>query len=143
AVMAEFIRLQDPVARTIEYLGFFVPKTAGQFLQVTANCARNDILLSVSDDGGDGELRIVLDAAQFMVEVWHPDSVTASSWCRDLHGLIRSWRDRDESKTVTFLRTTQRPTFMPDEATRTPGYFTIVDLSFRADRREIKKISGS
>ena len=141
--MAEFIRLQDPVARTIKYLGFFVPKTAGPFLQVPANWAWDDLLVTVTDVGGDGERRIAFDDVRLMIEVWHPDSVTASEWCRDLHGLLRSWRDHDPTKTVIFLRTTQRPTFMPDEATRTPGYFTIVDLSFRADRREIKKISGS
>src|SRR5699024_1896033 len=141
--MAEFIRLQDPVARTIEYLGFFVPKTAGPFLQVTANWAWDDLLVTVTDVGGDGERRIAFDDVRLMVEVWHPDLVTASSWFLVLHWLTKSWRDRDESKAVTFLRTTQRPTFMPDEATRTPGYFTIVDLSFRADRREIQQISGS
>src|SRR5699024_523865 len=141
--MAEFIRLQDPVARTVEYLGFFVPKTAGPFPQVPANWAWDDLLVTVTVVGGDGERRIAVDDVRLMVEVWHPDSVTASPWCRDLQGLIRSWRGRDASKTVTCLRTTQRPTFMRDEATRTPGYFTIVDLSFRADRREIKKISGS
>src|SRR5699024_1237852 len=133
--MAEFIRLQDPVARTIEYLGFFVPKTAGPLLQVPANWAWDDLLVTVTHVGGDGERSPVLDAVRLMIEVWHPDSVTASSSFRDWHGLIRSWRDRDDSKTVTFLRTTQRPTFMPDEATRTPGYFTLVHLTFPADLR--------
>src|SRR5690625_232365 len=132
--MAEFIRLQDPVARTVEYLGSFIPKTAGPFLQVPANWAWDDLLVTVTDVGGEGERRRVLDDGRLMIEMWHPASVTPSPWCRDLHALIRSGRGRDESKPVTFLRTTQRPTFMPDEATRTPGYFTLLDLTFRADR---------
>lgn len=136
--MAQIIRLQDPVARVIEYLGSFVPETAGPFLQVPANWVWDDLLVTITDVGGDGERHVVLDDARLMVEVWHPDSMVASGWCRDLHGLIRAWRDHDATKTVTFLRTVQRPTFMPDEATRTPGFFTIVDLSFRADRREIQ-----
>ena len=141
--MAQFLRLQDPVARANEYLGFFVPKTAGPFLEIPSGWDWKSLLVTVTDVGGDGERDVVLDDARLMVEVWHPDSVTASEWCRDLHGLLRSWRDNDTTKTVTFLRTIQRPTFKPDDATRTPGYFTIVDLSFRADRREIHKISDS
>src|SRR5699024_12729301 len=105
--MAEFIRLQDPVARTVEYLGFFVPKTAGPFLQVPENWAWDDLLVTGTDVGGDGGRRIAFDDDRLMVEVWHPDSVTASSWCRDLHGVVRSWRDEDESKRVRPIRITQ------------------------------------
>ena len=141
--MAQFLRLQDPVARANEYLGFFVPKTAGPFLEVPPGWDWKSLLVTVTDVGGDGERDVVLDDARLMVEVWDPDSVAASEWCRDLHGLLRCWRDHDPTKTVTFLRTVQRPTFKPDDATKTPGYFTIVDLSFRADRREIHKISDS
>src|SRR5699024_8940411 len=128
---------------TVEYLGSFIPKTAGPCLQVPANAARDDLLRAGTEGGGDGERRRVREDGRLMGEAWRPDPATASARCRDLHGLIRSWRDRDESKTVTFLRTTQRPTFMPDEATRTPGYFTLVDLTFRADRREIQQKSDS
>src|SRR5699024_6456741 len=141
--MAQIIRLQDPVARVIEYLGSFVPETAGPFLQVPANWACDDLLVTVADVGGDGERHVVLDDARLMVELWPPDAVVASGLWRDLHGLIRSWRDHVATKSVTSLRTAQRPTFMPDEAARTPGFFTTVDLTFRADRREINKISGS
>ena len=141
--MTQFLRLQDPVARTIEYLGFFVPKEAGPFLEVPPGWSWKNLLVTVTDVGGDGERDVVLDDTRLMVEVWHPDSVIASEWCRDIHGLLRSWREHDQTKTVSFLRTVQRPTFLPDEATRTPGYFTIVDLSFRADRREIQQVSDS
>ena len=141
--MAQFLRLQDPVARANEYLGFFVPKTAGPFLEVPSGWDWKGLLVTVTDVGGDGERDVVLDDARLMVEVWDPDSVVASEWCRDIHALLRGWRDQDPTKTVTFLRTVQRPTFKPDDATRTPGYFTIVELSFRADRREIHKISDS
>lgn len=137
--MVEVIRLQDPVARTVEYLGFFVPTESGPFMDVPTGWAWDDLLVTVVDVGGGGERDVVLDDARLMVEVSHPDSVAASEWCRDIHGLLRHWRDSDP--TVTFLRTVQRPTYSPDDATRTPAYSTIVDLSFRADRREIPRIS--
>lgn len=141
--MVEIIRLQDPVARAVEYLGLFVPYDAGPFMEVPPGWDWTQLLVTVVDVGGDGERDVVLDDARLMVEVSSPDSIEASEWCRDLHGLLRFWRSNDPTRTVTFLKTVQRPTFMPDDVTRTPGYSTIVDLSFRADRRDVSKISDS
>ena len=103
--MAQFLRLQDPVARANEYLGFFVPETAGPFLEIPSGWDWKSLLVTVTDVGGDGERDVVLDDVRLMVEVWDPDSVTASEWCRDIHALLRGWRDQDPTKTVTFLRT--------------------------------------
>src|SRR5699024_1658147 len=117
--MAQFLRLQHPVARAHENLGLSIHNTAILFLEISPGWDWKGLLVTVSDVGGYGERDVVLDDARLMVEVWHPDSVTASEWCRDLHGLLRSWRDNDPTKTVTFLRTVQRPTFKPNDATRT------------------------
>ena len=141
--MVEIIRLQDPVARAVEYLGLFVPHESGPFLDVPDDWTWNKLLVTVVDVGGDGERDVVLDDARLIVEVSHPDSIKASEWCRNIHGLLRHWRSNDPTRTVTFLRTVQRPTWSPDDATRTPAYSTIVDLSFRADRHDVQPISDS
>src|SRR5699024_1885532 len=134
--MAQIIRLQDPVARVIEYLGSFVPETAGPFLQVPANWAWDDLLVTITDVGGDGERHVILDAARLMVEVWHPDSMVASGWCRDLHRLISAWRDSDYRTMVTVLRTVRRRTCMPEEASSAAGFLSSVDLISRVVFRE-------
>lgn len=131
--------MQDPVARTVQYLSDYVPEVAGPFMTVPAGWEWNTLLVTVTDVGGDGDRSVVLDDARLMIEVFHPNSVTASEWARDLHGLIRAWRDPSLEGGVVFNRTVQRPTFIPDEATRTAGYFFLVDMIFRADRRELNK----
>jgi|SRR5690625_2446964 len=141
--MVEIIRLQDPVARAVEYLGLFIPPESGPFLDVPHDWKWGPLLVTVADVGGDGPRDVVLDDARLMVEVSHRDSVKASAWCRTIHGLLRAWRENTADKTVTFLRTVQRPTYSPDDETRTPAYSTIVDLSFRADRHDVPKISDS
>lgn len=137
--MVEVVRLKDPVAMARQYLLPYLPKGSGPYLEVPSNWSWDRLLVTVVDVGGNGERAVVLDDARLMVEVSHPDSEEASGWCTDIHALLRHWRDTDPS--VTFLRTVQRPTYIPDDATRTPAYSTVVDLSFRADRREIPKIS--
>lgn len=141
--MVEILRLQDPVARAVEYLGSFIPHNSGPFLDVPTGWKWDQLLVTVVDVGGGGERDVVLDDARLMVEVSHPDSLEASDWCRTLHGLLRQWPANDPARTVTFLKTVQRPTYSPDDETRTPAYSTIVDLSFRADRHDVPKISDS
>lgn len=141
--MVEIIRLQDPVIRAREYLGSFVPPESGPFLDVPPDWKWGPLLVTLADVGGDGPRDVVLDDARLMVEVSHRNSEEASKWCRNIHGLLRFWRDITSDKTVTFLRTVQRPTYTPDDETRTPAYSTIVDLSFRADRHDVPKISDS
>jgi hypothetical protein len=141
--MVEIIRLQDPVARAVEYLGFFVPHESGPFLDVPPDWEWGKLLVTVADVGGEGERDVVLDDARLMVEVSHEDSLEASHWCRNIHGLLKHWRANDPTRTVSFLKTVQRPTYTPDDESRTPAYSTIVDLSFRADRHDVPKISDS
>lgn len=128
--MPEIILFQDPIARAVAYLGAFVPVEAGPFLDAPADWSWGDLLVTVVDVGGSGERDVVLDDVMLSVEVSCGDSMRASEVARRLHGLLRQWPY--EEKGVRFLRTIQRPTFQPDEETRTPGYSMTVELSFRA-----------
>lgn len=128
--MPEIILFQDPTLRASSYLGTFIPVEAGPFLDVPANWSWGGLLVTVVDTGGGGERDVVLDDVMLTVAVSHPDSLRASEVARRLHGLLRQWPY--EEKGVRFLRTIQRPTFQPDEETRTPGYSMTVELSFRA-----------
>lgn len=128
--MPEIILFQDPIARAVAYLGKFVPEDAGPFLDVPAEWPWGGLLVTVVDVGGGGERDVVLDDVMLSVEVSCGDSIRASDVARRLHGLLRQWPY--EEMGVRFLRTIQRPTFDPDEETRTPGYSMTVELSFRA-----------
>ena len=126
----DVILFQDPLARAVSFLGKFVPPAAGPFLDVPADWAWGDLLVVVVDVGGSGERDVVLDDVMLSVEVSHADSLRASEVARRLHGLLRQWPYEESG--VRFLRTIQRPTFEPDDETRTPGYSFTVELSFRA-----------
>lgn len=136
--MPEIILFQDPIARAVAYLGKFVPEDAGPFLDVPAEWPWGDLLVTVVDVGGGGERDVVLDDVMLSVEVSCGDSIRASDVARRLHGLLRQWPY--EEKGVRFLRTIQRPTFQPDEETRTPGYSMTVELSFRASTNELTNL---
>ena len=90
------------------------------------------------DTGGAGERDVVLDDVRLTVEVSHPDSVEASLWCRNIHGLLRAWQGAEPG--VYWGRTNQRPTYTPDDETRTPAYTTTVELSFRATEQVVAPI---
>ena len=128
--MPEIILFQDPITRAVSYLGKFVPVESGPFLDVPAEWSWGDLLVTVVDVGGSGERDVVFDDAMLSVEVSCGDSLRASEVARRLHGLLRQWPYEEQG--VRFLRTIQRPTFQPDEDTRTPGYSMTVELSFRA-----------
>ena len=136
--MAEIIMFQDPTQRAMAYLGKWVPFDAGPFLDVPADWAWDQLLVTVVDTGGRGERDVVLDDVRLTVEVSHPDAPRASEVARRLHGLVRAWPEHERG--VIFLRTLQRPTFTPDDATRTPAYTFTVELSFRATSTEITAI---
>lgn len=136
--MVEIIRFEDPTARAMAYLGSWLPVESGPFLDVPPEWAWDQLLVTVADTGGPGERDVVLDDVRLTIEVSHPDAVEASRVARDLHGLIRAWPYQD--KGVIFLRTLQRPTFTPDDETRTPGFAFTVELSFRASTVEITAI---
>lgn len=129
-LLPEIMLFQDPTTRAASYLGKFVPVEAGPFLDVPAEWRWGDLLVAVVDTGGGGEHDVVLDDVMLTVSVSHEDSVRASEVARRLHGLLRQWPYEESG--VRFLRTIQRPTFDPDEETRTPGYSMTVELSFRA-----------
>lgn len=136
--MAEIILFQDPTQRAMAYLGNWVPFDAGPFLDVPADWAWDQLLVTVVDTGGRGERDVVLDDVRLTVEVSHPNAPRASEVARRLHGLVRAWPEHESG--VIFLRTLQRPTFTPDDATRTPAYTFTVELSFRATAAEITAI---
>jgi hypothetical protein len=134
----KIILLEDPVARTIEYLRPYVPVSAGPFLDVPEgwDWDAGELLVTVADVGGTGERDVALDDVRLMVEVAHEDSLKASRVCREIHGLLRAWRDR---RPVQFIRTVQRPTYTPNGDN--PSFTTIVELAFRATEVDVEPIS--
>lgn len=136
--MPKIILLEDPVARTIEYLAPYLPTSAGPFLDVPEgwDWDAGELLVTVADVGGTGERDVALDDVRLMVEVAHGDSTEASRVCRELHGLLRVWRDR---RPVQFIRTVQRPTYQPTRDN--PSFTTIVELTFRAREVDVNPLS--
>ncbi|MFJ2618164.1 hypothetical protein [Glutamicibacter sp. NPDC087344] len=88
------------------------------------------MLVTVTDTGGLGEKDVVLDQARITVDVYHEDSEQASDVARKLHGLIRAWHTQE--KGVRFISTLTRPTYRPEDASGTPGFFFTVELLFKA-----------
>lgn len=134
----EIVKLQDPVARAIAYVRPFIPAGGEIHMDVPARWAWDRLLVVVSDTGGRGERDVVLDDVRLTTTVFHPDSVAASESARNLHGLLRQWPYQESG--VRFLRTLTRPTFDPDGATRTPGYTSTVELSFKAAQFDLTTI---
>lgn len=137
--MPKVIVPADPVARAVSYLSPFVPVDSGPFMDVPATWKWDGLLVVVVDTGGAGSRDVVLDDVRLTVEVSHPDSVTASEKCREIHGLLRAWGSMEPG--VQFLGTIQRPTYTPDDETRTPAYTTTVELTFRATEIDVTPIS--
>lgn len=136
--MPEIILFQDPIERATSYLSQWVPSPAGPFFDVPADWAWSDLLVTVTDTGGAGERDVVWDDTRITVDVYHPDSIRASEVSRSLHGLVRAWPSQE--KGVRFLRTLSRPTHRPDNATRTPGFFFTVELSFKASSQKFESL---
>lgn len=128
---------QDPVVRALSYLTPYLDAVPQP--EVPANWEWGPLLVVVTDTGGAGERDVVLDDARLTVEVSHQDSVIASETCRRIHGLLRAWQGQEPG--VYWLRTLQRPTYTPDEQTRTPAYTTTVELSFRAGTLDATPLS--
>lgn len=138
--MAQVVILTDPVARAITFLAPYLPEPSGPYLDVPSgwDWSSQDPLVIVTDTGGAGERDVVLDDVRLTLEVSHPDSVMASRVCRELHGLMRQWQSLEPG--VYWGRTIQRPTYSPDEETRTPSYSATVELTFRAEQIEINPV---
>jgi len=128
--MPEILLFQDPIARAISYLSQWVPASAGPHLDIPPKWKWGPLLVTVTDTGGPGEKDVVLDQARVTVDVYHEDSERASDVARKLHGLIRAWHTQENG--VRFLTTLTRPTYRPEDATGTPGFFFTVELLFKA-----------
>jgi hypothetical protein len=136
--MPKVIVPADPVARAMSYLSPFVPYDSGPFMDVPGAWEWGPLLVVVVDTGGAGSRDVVLDDCRLTVEVSSADSLEASRVCREIHGLLRAWGSAEPG--VQFLRTIQRPTYQPDEQTRTPAYTTTVELTFKASELEVNPL---
>lgn len=139
--MADIILGEDPVARAITYLKQYLAPgdaTAGPHITVPDGWAWDKLLIVVADTGGPGERDVVLDDAFLTVEVSAPDSVRASEVARRVHGLLKQWPYAQPG--VHFRRTIQRPTFQPDDETRTPAYSMTVELTFRSTAEQFTSL---
>lgn len=134
----EILRLHDPVISTIAFLGQYFENVRDS---VPYQFDWRSPLVVVTDAGGTGERDVVLDDVILSFRVFDKDKFTASERARTIHGLLRAWPDLYPD--VTWNGTVQRPTFDPDDETRTPGYSFSVRLIFRAhlapepDRRKL------
>lgn len=126
--MVEILRLQDPVLATIAYLA---PWFADAQPEVPPGWDYARPLVVVQDAGGTGERDVVLDDVMIHVRVYAPTQTQASQIARDVHGLLRRWPE--EHSRVAWDGTIQRPTYDPDDETRTPGYSFTVRLIFRVE----------
>ena len=102
--------------------------------EVPAKWAWGDLLITVADVGGSGVQDHVFDVVRMTVEVSHPDQAVAHDTAQTVYGLLREW-PRQESG-VYFRGTIQRPTWWPDDETRTPLYKTTILLAFRGEQVE-------
>lgn len=130
--MGELIIPVDPVAKAIAYLGPMHPDVR-MALDVPSDWAWDDTLVVVVDVGGAGPVGVVLDDVFLMVEVSSPDDEKASELARLIYGQLRGWQWKDPG--VSWVSSLQRPTYSPDEDTRSPGYAMTVNLRFRAEIR--------
>lgn len=124
----EILRLRDPVISAISYLATYFENVRDS---VPYQFDWRGPLVVVTDAGGTGERDIALDDVILSFRVFDPDKFTASERARTIHGLLRAWPSVADG--VHWNGTVQRPTFDPDEETRTPGYSFSVRLIFRAE----------
>lgn len=124
--MVEVIRFPDPAMRAIAYLSRFYPNVLPE---PPAKWPWNDLLVTVTDVGGLGVYDVVLDEAALMVEISHPNQETASQTARSIAALLKQWPRQELG--VYWRREISRPTWQPDDETRTPAYHLTVALAFR------------
>lgn len=132
--MASIVRFPDPMLECIRYLSRYYPLVVPE---VPEGWAWDGLLIVVTDVGGGGAYEVVLDDARLMIEIAHPDHAVASEAARTVYGLLRQWPA--EQSGVYWRDTIMRPTWSPDEQTRTPGYAMTVALAFRGEAVKINQ----
>ena len=132
-VMVQIITYPDPQKRTIAWLKQFYP-TAAIRPEVPAGWAWNKLLITVADVGGRGATDVAFDEVRVTIEVSHPDQGEASRVAQQVYGLMRVWPQWENG--VYFRGTVQRPTWWPDDDTRTPLYKLTLLLAFRGEQVE-------
>ena len=131
--MVQIIRFPDPQVRTIAWLRKHYPKTRIS-TDVPAGWAWNKLLITVADVGGRGATDVAFDEVRVTIEVSHPDQGEASRVAQQVYGLMRAWPQHEAG--VYFRGTIQRPTWWPDDETRTPLYKLTLLLAFRGEQVE-------
>lgn len=128
------VRFPDVQARTIGWLRQFFP--AAEIRPEPPPGWRWDrLLITVTDVGGPGARDVVMDDVTVTVEVSHPDQAAASAVAQQVYGLLREWPYHQAG--VYFRGTVQRPTWWPEDETRTPLYKLTCRLAFRGELVEV------
>ena len=131
--MAQIIVFPDAQASTIDYLRRYFPD-ATILPEVPAKWVWDDLLITVADVGGGGVEDHAFDVVRMTVEVSHPEQGTAHDTAQAVYGLLREWPRQEPG--VYFRGTIQRPTWWPDDETRTPLYKLTLLLAFRGEQVE-------
>ena len=131
--MPKIIVFPDAAARTISYL---VGHVDGATIapEVPPKWAWDGLLITVADVGGSGVQDHVFDVVRITVELSHPDQAVAHDTAQKVYGLLREWPWQEPG--VYFRGTIQRPTWWPDDETRTPLYKLTLLLAFRGEQVE-------
>ena len=127
--MAKILRLRDPVLEARDFLLEYFDDVV---TEIPPKFGWDQLIIRISDAGGEGEKDLILDRAILHIEVYSPNKAEASETCRSIHGLLRAWNQIHDSG-PTWGGTIQRPTADDEPESRTPGYSTHVRLIFRAE----------
>ena len=129
----------DVVARAISYLLRWYPSAAiGP--EVPAGWEWDDLLIVVADAGGSGAESHGFDAVRLTVEVSHPDQAVAHDTAQLVYAILRGWPEHEAG--IYWRGTIARPSWWPDDETRTPLYKTTVALLVRGAEVQISPVEG-